>query len=262
MTLSTDNFETRRGPVLVTGAADRIGAAIASRLAFAGYEVVVHYNRSGEQAEALAQAIESDGGRAEIVQANLADRAQRATLIDRASKLLGPLTALVNNASIFVPDSVETLEEELWDTHFAVHTEAPVFLARDFVAQLPDAAQGNIINIIDSRLSRLSPSYTSYTLSKSALWTATQTMAQSLAPRVRVNAIGPGPTLPEVNQSELEFQQRVSDLPLRRGATPDDIAEAVLYLLGAKAITGQMFALDGGSHLEWPTRGNPTPRQK
>jgi len=251
-----------RGAALVTGAANRIGAAIAQELAFSGYPVIVHFRDSAAHADALIKSITKKGGKAAGIQANLADRGQRAGLINGASRHFGPLTTLVNNASIYEPDSIETLDEYLWDAHFAVHTEAPVFLGRDFAAQLPPTQEGNIVNIIDSRLNRLSPAYTSYTLSKAALWTATRTMAQSLAPQIRVNAISPGPSLPEHGQSDTEFEQRVADLPLGRGASPQEIAVAVRFLLNAPAVTGQMLALDGGSHLEWPARSNATPRRR
>jgi NAD(P)-dependent dehydrogenase (short-subunit alcohol dehydrogenase family) len=247
---------------LVTGAADRIGATIARRLAVEGYAVVIHYRSSADKAKAVAGEIRAARGQAATVMADLAKRAQRAALIGKAAAKFGPLSVLVNNASTFEPDSVFDLDESLWDAHFAVHVEAPVFLARDFAAQLPETIPGNIINIIDERVLHLTPNYFSYTLSKSALWTATQTLAQSLAPRIRVNAIGPGPTLPEAGQTEAQFQRTLAPLPLARGATPDEIADGVLYLLGAGALTGQMLALDGGRHLDFPQKRGPTPRKK
>lgn len=250
-----------KGVALVTGAADRIGAAIATRLAGEGYAVVIHYRSSGEKAEELAEAIAADGGQADIVRADLSHRADRMGLIAAAAAPFGPLTALVNNASAFEPDSVQTLHEDLWDLHMSLHAEAPVFLARDFAAQLPEDTKGNVINIIDERVLRLSPDFFSYTLSKSVLWAATRTLAQSLAPRIRVNAIGPGPTLPSIHQSEEEFRQSQQRLPLGDGATAEQIADGVMVLLGLEAMTGQMIALDGGEHLEWSPRNGPTPRR-
>lgn len=251
-----------KGVALVTGAADRIGAAIATRLAADGYGVVIHYRSSGEKAEDVAEAIASDGGRADIVKADLTRRADRMGLIAAAAKSFGPLTVLINNASAFEPDSVDTLHEDLWDLHMGVHAEAPVFLARDFAAQLPEDETGNIVNIIDERVLRLSPDYFSYTLSKSLLWTATRTLAQSLSPRIRVNAIGPGPTLANARQSEEEFRASQERLPLGGGATPEEIAEGVTTLLAFGSMTGQMLALDGGEHLEWDPRNGPTPRRQ
>jgi NAD(P)-dependent dehydrogenase (short-subunit alcohol dehydrogenase family) len=166
---------------------------------------------------------------------------------------------LVNSASLFERDSAFDVDETRWDAHFAIHAEAPVFLARDFAAQLPAAAEGNIINLIDERVLHLSPAYFSYTLSKATLWTATQTLAQAFAPRIRVNAIGNGPTLPERGRSEAAFAAAAEHAPLKRNTTPDQIADAILFLLDASAITGQMLALDGGRHIEWPARSGPTP---
>jgi NAD(P)-dependent dehydrogenase (short-subunit alcohol dehydrogenase family) len=246
---------------LVTGAANRLGAAMARTLAAAGYAVIVHHRGGTEDAKALVAEIKSAGGGAAAIRADLANRRQRESLIGKAASSFGPLTVLVNNASSFEPDSVADLDEALWNRHFAVHLEAPAFLARDFAAQLPDGIQGNIVNIIDERVLHLTPNYFSYTLSKASLWTMTQTMAQSLAPRIRVNAIGPGPTLKEKGQSEAAFQRSQAASPLGYGAGAADVAEALLYLLGAKAITGQMLALDGGKHLDFPASRGPTRRK-
>lgn len=250
-----------RPVALVTGAADRIGAALAQRLGTEGFAVIVHYNRSRQQAETVAAAICGAGGRAEPVQADLTDRAARAGLLAAAGRPFGPLCLLVNNASLFEPDSLADVEERLWDAHFAVHVEAPVFLARDFAAQLPDEATGNIVNIIDERVLHPTPAYLSYTLSKASLWTATRTLAQSLAPRIRVNAIGPGPTLPHAGQSEAQFAASTARTPLGRGTTPAEVGDALMFLLRAPAMTGQMLALDGGRHIGWPERSGPTPRR-
>lgn len=247
---------------LITGAADRIGAAIATRLAAEGFAVIIHYRSSGEKAEHLADAIGADGGRAAIVRADLAKREDRMGLIAAASEYFGPLSILINNASVFEPDSTETLHEDLWDLHMAVHAEAPIFLARDFSAQLPQGSTGNIVNIIDERVLSPSPDYFSYTLSKSLLWTATRTLAQSLAPRVRVNAIGPGPTLANSRQSEAEFEASRQRLPLQTGADPEELAEGVVAILNLPSMTGQMLALDGGEHLQWAERNGPTPRKQ
>jgi len=250
-----------RGTALITGAADRIGAAIAKGLSAAGWRVVVHYRSSAEKAEATRAEIAQAGGEVALVRADLADRSERGELIAAAALHFGPLTALINNASLFERDSIFDLDETLWDQHFAVHAEAPLFLARDFAAQLPGGAHGNIINIIDERVLDLSPAHLSYTLSKSVLWTATRTLAQSLAPRIRVNAVGPGPTAAPPGVSEENYRKRQAELPLGRGATPEEIAEGVLFLLSAGSMTGQMLALDGGEHLEYPERRKPTPRR-
>ncbi len=247
---------------LITGAADRIGATMAKRLAAEGCKVIIHYRASAAPAIALLAEITAAGGAAALVKADLAKRRDRAGLIAKAAIAFGPLTILVNNASSFAPDSVADLDEALWDAHFAIHAEAPVFLARDFASQLPAGARGNIVNIIDERILHLTPAYFSYTLSKAVLWTATQTLAQSLAPAIRVNAIAPGPTLPHQGQSRAGFENSVAALPLGLGATPETIADALLFILGAPALTGQMLALDGGRHIAWPERSGPTPRRK
>lgn len=245
---------------LVTGASDRIGATIARRLATAGHAVVIHYRSDEAGARAVRQDIVEAAGQAEIIGADLADRAQRRDLISRASGLFGPLTTLVNNASLFDPDSALDFDEALWDQHFAIHAEAPLFLARDFANQLPEGAKGNVINIVDERVLHLSPAYFTYSLSKAVLWNATRTLAQSLAPAVRVNAIGPGPVLPHSRQSDEEFAASVAALPLQRHAGPDAIADGVLFLLRTPSMTGQMLALDGGEHLEYLPKSKPTPR--
>ncbi len=246
---------------LVTGAADRIGAAIAERLSADGWKVVVHYRSSAEKATATVARIKTAGGAAALVKADLANRRQRAGVIAAAAKPFGPLTLLVNNASIFERDAATDIDEALWDAHFAVHAEAPAFLSRDFAAQLPEGSDGNIVNIVDERVLHLSPANFSYTLSKSVLWAMTVTMAQSFAPRIRVNAIGPGPTVAEKNQAAGAFEKSWARLPLNRGADAAQVAEGVLAILGMRSMTGQMLALDGGEHIEWPERRGPTPRK-
>lgn len=246
---------------LVTGAADRIGAAIATTLSAAGWQVVIHYRASADKARATAAAITKAGGSAALVQADLASRSDRASLIGKAAQPFGPLTLLVNNASSFERDSVADLDEQIWDAHFAVHAEAPAFLSRDFAAQLPDGVDGGIVNIIDGRVLDLSPAYFSYTLSKSVLWTMTRTLAQSLAPRIRVNAISPGLSVAPVSVDPVRFAHRQSELPLGRAGNADEIAQALLAILDMPTVTGQMLALDGGEHLEWPNRRGPTPRR-
>jgi NAD(P)-dependent dehydrogenase (short-subunit alcohol dehydrogenase family) len=240
--------------VLVTGGAQRIGRSIVERLAREGYGVAIHCRRSTDAADEIAGRIRSAGGIAAVVQGDLADASAVDRLVDDAVKALGsPLTLLVNNASEFEPDEVETLSQDRWDRHFAVNLRAPAFLARDFARQLPPDAQGSIVNIVDQRVWKLTPQFFSYTLTKVALFTATQTMAQALAPRIRVNAIGPGPTLANERQGDEDFAKQESAVLLGHGGTPEEIAEAVIYLAGARSVTGQMIAVDGGQHLAWET---------
>jgi NAD(P)-dependent dehydrogenase (short-subunit alcohol dehydrogenase family) len=246
---------------LITGAANRLGAAMARALANDGWAVVIHHRGGHEDAVALVAEITAAGGQAALVKADLAIRRQRSALMAKAAAAFGPLTLLINNASSFEPDSIADLDEELWDRHLAIHLEAPAFLARDFAAQLPADVQGNIVNIIDERVLDLSPAFFSYTLSKAALWTMTQTMAQSLAPRIRVNAIGPGPTLREKGQSQAAFDKSQANAPLGYAANAGDVCDALMYLLRARSVTGTMIPVDGGKHIDFPSTRGPSPRR-
>ncbi len=238
---------------LITGGSVRIGRAIALRLAKSGFSVAIQYNQSQAEAVDLVSVITELGGRAGCFRASLAEHAEVEALIPEITQTMGPITCLVNNASHFAGDHLPGLAAESWRRHMAVNLDAPVFLAQAFAAQLPDGESGNIVNIIDQRVLRPNPQFFSYTLSKSALWAATITMAQALAPKIRVNAIGPGPALKSIHQSEADFEQECRAMPLGHGTTPDEIAYAVLFILRARSMTGQMIALDGGQHLLWQT---------
>ncbi|QRM54905.1 SDR family oxidoreductase [Sinorhizobium sp. BG8] len=238
---------------LVTGAAKRIGKAIAEDLAAHGFAVAIHANDSVNVAEALAESLRAKGANAVAVACDLTDSASTATLIGDVTKRLGPLGVLVNNASIFKPDSVDAFHEEFWDRHFNIHVKAPSILARDFARQLPANGTGLIVNLIDQRVWNPTPRFYSYTLSKAALWMATRTMAQTLAPAIRVNAIGPGPTLPNERQDPRDFEMQTSGLLLRTGPGLEEFGRTVRFLFDTPSITGQMIALDGGQHLAWET---------
>ncbi|HVL73902.1 MAG TPA: SDR family oxidoreductase [Beijerinckiaceae bacterium] len=238
---------------LVTGGARRIGRAIVERLAAEGYAVAIHCERSVKEAEALAGTIAAAGGRAALVRGALEDVAAGSALVEAAESALGPVTLLVNNASEFVEDTVESLDEAIWDRQFAVNLRAPAFLVRDFARRLPPGAEGCVVNVLDQRVLRPTPRHFSYALTKAALWAATRTMAQALAPRIRVNAVGPGPTLKSAVQDDAAFAEVGRRLPLGRGPTPEEVAEAVAYLARARSVTGQMIAVDGGQHLAWRT---------
>jgi len=238
---------------LVTGGARRIGRAIVEDLAAHGFAVAIHANASGEEAQALAASIVAAGGRAAALAADLADSGAAGSLVAAAEAALGPVSLLVNNASVFEDDSVLDFDIAGWDRHFAIHVKAPAILARSFAGALPEGARGLIVNIIDQRVLRPTPRYFSYTLSKSALWTATQTMALALAPRIRVNAVGPGPTLRNARQSDADFRAQVDGLVLRRGPKLAEFGATIRYLWQADSVTGQMIALDGGQHLAWQT---------
>ncbi len=237
----------------MTGAAQRIGRAIAEDLAAHGFAVAIHANASIESARRIAAEITGKGGRAVALECDLADAAATEQLVGRAVEALGPLGVIVNNASLFKPDNLRRLDSALWDRHFDVHVRAPSILARDFDRQLPAGSGGLIVNIIDQRVWNPTPRYYSYTLSKSALWMATRTMAQALAPRIRVNAIGPGPTLPNERQSEEDFQAQTAALLLQSGPGLDEFGRTIRFLVDTPSITGQMIALDGGQHLAWET---------
>jgi NAD(P)-dependent dehydrogenase (short-subunit alcohol dehydrogenase family) len=238
---------------LITGGAVRIGRAIALRLSEEGHAIAIQYNRSKDEAADLAAEIASAGGTAACFGASLQNHHEVAALVPAVREAMGPVTCLVNNASHFADDRLPALPTESWREHMAVNLEAPIFLSQGFAAQLPESENGNILNIIDQRVLRPNPHFFSYTLSKSALWAATRTMAQALAPRIRVNAIGPGPALRSVYQSEAAFEKECRAMPLGHGTTPDEIADAVLFVLRAPSMTGQMIALDGGQHLLWQT---------
>ena len=238
---------------LVTGGARRIGAAIARDLAAGGFAVAIHYNGAREEAELLVADIEAGGGRAALVEADLTDMAATDGVIAAAQAALGPVQLLVNNASVFDDDAADDFEWEVWDRHFALHLKTPALLARRMAGALPRGQDGLVVNIIDQRVWRPTPKFFSYTLSKSALWAATRTMAQAYAPRIRVNAIGPGPTLANERQTEDDFARQVDGLILRRGPGLAEFGATIRYLWQARSVTGQMIALDGGQHLSWQT---------
>jgi NAD(P)-dependent dehydrogenase (short-subunit alcohol dehydrogenase family) len=238
---------------LVTGAGRRIGADIARQLAREGYGLALLARTSKEGARALAKEVVAGGGQAQVFATDLADPQTSAAKFAEIASLLGPIDLLVNNAAIFESDSIAALDLAMWRRQFAINLEAPVFLAGAFAAALPEKREGSIVNIIDQRVLRLTPQYLSYTLSKSALWAATQTLAQALAPRIRVNAIGPGPTYPSVRQGEAGIAREGGGTLLGRSIRGDEIGDAVVYLASARNVTGQIICVDAGQHLAWRT---------
>ncbi len=238
---------------LVTGGARRIGRAIVKDLAASGFAVAIHVNTSREEGEALARDIREGGGKAAVVQADLTRADAPARVAHDAAKALGPVRLLVNSASLFEPDEIGSLTLERYEAHQAIHTRTPVFLAQEMANALPAGLDGLIVNVIDQRVWKPTPQFFSYTLSKAALWSATQTMAQGLAPRIRVNAIGPGPTLANIRQQPEDFAKQVAAVPLRRGPGLDEFARTIRFLWETPSIMGQMIALDGGQHLAWET---------
>jgi NAD(P)-dependent dehydrogenase (short-subunit alcohol dehydrogenase family) len=239
--------------VLVTGAAKRLGRAIALDLAAHGWNVAIHYNGSGDDADSAAQAVRAFGGDAAILQCDLSKEAETVTLVDRAVKELGPLTALINSASLFENDDWQSATRKTWDEHIEINLRSPLVLSQAFAKQLPENAKGNIINIIDQRVLKPTPQFLSYSISKAGLHWLTTTLAQGMGPRIRVNAVGPGPTLKNPRQADSDFNRQRDATILKHGADPADICGAVRYLLEAEAVTGQMLAVDGGQHLIWQT---------
>ena len=249
--MATSNSQMPRA-ALITGAGRRIGRAISLALAQAGYAVVLHANHSRGEAEKLASEIVGAGGRASVVLADLAEPEAVRGLMPAAAAF-GPLTLLVNNASLFDEDEITTIERARFERTFAVNLTAPVLLAQAFAAQALGGADASIVNLVDQRVLKPTPRFFSYTLSKSALAGATVTLAQALAPKLRVNAVAPGPTLPSPRQTAEQFARQAAAVPLKRGPTPQDIAAAVLYLAQAKSVTGTVIAVDGGQHIAWRT---------
>jgi len=242
---------TSHGTALVTGAGDRLGRAIAIALAQCGWCIGVHYNASEVKALSVVQEIESFGGRAAALRADLSRQGDLEDLVAACARDLGPTTCLVNNAACFQWDSAETINDRTWQMHCDLNLRAPVFLTQAFAKALPEGETGNVVNLIDQKVWRLNPDYFSYTIAKSALWTATQTLAQALAPRIRVNAVAPGPVLPNRDQTEVEFARECQSTLLKCAVSIEDVTRSIRFLLETPSITGQMIALDAGQHLAW-----------
>jgi NAD(P)-dependent dehydrogenase (short-subunit alcohol dehydrogenase family) len=245
---------------LVTGAAKRLGRAIALALGEAGFDVGVHFAGSADDAAATADTLRRMGRKAMVLRADLAKEAETATLLPAATAALGPIGVLVNNASVFERDEWHDASRESWDAHIEPNLRAPFVLAQAFAHALPPGAEGVVINLLDQRVWSPTPHFVSYSLSKAGLWWLTQSLALALAPRIRVNAIGPGPALPSPRQSAESFAHQAASVPLGHGTSPDEIGRAVRAILELPAMTGQMIALDGGQHLQWSAVGrHPAP---
>jgi NAD(P)-dependent dehydrogenase (short-subunit alcohol dehydrogenase family) len=236
---------------LVTGGARRLGRAIALGLAREGFDVAVHCGSSVEEAGDVQAEILALGQRAVVLPADLGDEAQVERLIPAATEALGPIGVLINNASRFDRDEWHDATRQSWDAHIEPNLRAPFVLTQALALALPAGAEGVVINMIDQRVWSLTPHFVSYTVSKAGLWALTQTMALALAPRIRVNAIGPGPAMPSPRQTEAQFARQSASVPLGHGTDPDEVARAVVGILSLPAMTGQMIALDGGQHLQW-----------
>jgi NAD(P)-dependent dehydrogenase (short-subunit alcohol dehydrogenase family) len=240
---------TTRGAALVTGGSRRIGRALTLAAAEAGYDVAIHVRHVDDDAQAAAADVRARGRKASLHACDLRDEGATAPLIGDAESELGPITLLVNSASVFEDDSFASMNRASWDAHLETNLRAPLVLAQAFARRLPADRMGLIVNILDQRVFAPAPDFFSYSLSKSALWTATQMLAQDLAPRIRVNGIGPGPTLPSIHQDGGDFDDEVSTTLLKRAVDPAEIGHALRYLIDARSVTGQMIAVDAGQHL-------------
>lgn len=249
--------ETIPRSALVTGGARRLGRAMAMALADSGFDVALHYAGSAPEAAETAAAIRALGRRAVTLRADLAREEEVVRLVPEAAAALGPVGVLVNNASTFERDEWEDATRESWDRHLEPNLRAPFVLTQAMAKALPRGREGVVVNLLDQRVWSLTPHFVSYTVSKAALWTLTQTLALALAPRIRVNGIGPGPALPSPRQTAEQFERQCGSVPLKRGTSPEEVAEALLAILSLPSMTGQMIALDGGQHLQWAPVRDP-----
>ena len=240
---------TTRGAALVTGGSRRIGRVLTLAAAEAGYDVAIHVRQVDDDAQAAAADIRARGRKASIHACDLRDEGATAPLIGDVESELGPVTLLVNCASVFEDDSFGSMNRASWDAHLETNLRAPLILAQAFARRLPADRMGLIVNILDQRVFAPTPHFFSYSLSKSALWAATRMLAQDLAPRIRVNGVGPGPTLPSIHQQGDDFDHEVSTTLLKQAVDPAEIGHALRYLIDARSVTGQMIAVDAGQHL-------------
>jgi len=245
-------FSSPQKTALVTGASRRVGAMIAKTLATAGYHVICHVRHRSAEADQLVDELTKAGYRASLSEADLGDASSRSMMMAQIGERHGALDLLVNNAGAFSSDRFDDYSEATLDLHFAINLKAPIDLARHF-ARIASSHDPSIVNIVDHRVIKLTPQHFTYTLSKAALHAATQTMAQALAPKIRVNALGPGPTLPNPHDGETGFRHEAAGVPLKHGVDAKDLAEAVLYLASARSVTGILLPVDSGQSIGWKT---------
>jgi NAD(P)-dependent dehydrogenase (short-subunit alcohol dehydrogenase family) len=245
------------GAALITGAAKRLGADMVRALARDGFDIALHCYRSRAEAEELAAEVAGLGRRAAVIRADLAREEEVTGIVAAAVERVGPLAILVNNASVFELDRLATADRRSWDLHLETNLRAPIVLAQDFVAQLPQGCRGLIVNMLDQRVLNLTPNFLTYSISRMGLWGATQVLARELAPRVRVNAIGPGPVLPAPGTDRARFDELVRATPLQRATSPLEIANALRFIVASPSMTGQLVTLDSGQAMGWLTPGAP-----
>lgn len=241
--------EPERGAALVTGASRRIGRVLALTCADAGYDVAIHCRTIDDDAESAAAEIRARGRKAALFTADLRKEAETAPLVGSVEGELGPVSLLVNSASVFEEDAFASMNRHSWDLHMETNLRGPLVLAQAFARRVTAERRGLIVNILDQRVWRTRPDFFSYSLSKAALWEATKMMAQALAPRIRVNGIGPGPVLPSIHQDGNDFEDEAASTLLRQAVDPAEIGQALRYLIDAPSVTGQMIAVDSGQHL-------------
>jgi len=241
---------------LVTGGSERIGKAICECIAKGGWNVIIHYNKSKINALNLNKKLISYNVKSCCIKADLSKDLELKNLFINAKKEMGNINCLINNASTFELDSIHNIEKKKWDYHLNTNIWAPIFLIKQFVKNIPNKISGNIINIVDQRVVNLTPFFTTYTITKSMLWTLTQTLALALAPKIKVNAIGPGPTFPSKRQTNKEFINQYKKTPLKKAIDPKEIARAVLFILNSGSLTGQLINIDSGQHLGWAQADN------
>ena len=245
-----------KNTVLITGGSQRIGAVISERIAQEGCNVIIHYNKSKKKAFDLKKKISSYKINSHCVKADLSNELELKKLFINVKREMGYINCLINNASTFELDNIENIKKKDWDYHLNTNVWAPIFLIQQFIKNLPKKKDGKIINIIDQRVINLTHFFTTYTLTKSMLWTLTQTLAMSLAPQIRVNAIGPGPTIKSKRQTNIQFKRQYKSVPLKKSVNPSEIANTVLYILKSKSLTGQLINIDSGQHLGWAQSDN------
>ena len=245
-----------KNTALITGGSQRIGKTICEKLAKNNWNVVIHYNKSEAQAKSLKKKLENYNIKLHCVKADLSKDLELKKLFIKSKKKIGNINCLINNASTFELDNINNIDKKKWDYHLNTNLWAPIFLIKEFVKNLPNKTTGNIINIVDQRVVNLTPFFTTYTITKSALWTLTQNLALALAPNIKVNAIGPGPTFRSKRQTNKQFINQFKKTPLKICVDANEIAEAVLFILNSNSITGQLINVDEGQHLGWAQANN------
>lgn len=244
-------MKLKKRNIFITGGAKRIGACISEVLSSLGCNVVIHYNNSFSAADKLSKKINKVKEKSITVKANLKNEEEIEKAFKKAIKRFGYIDCLINNASLFEYDNLKTVNSKSWNNHISANLSGPLILSKLFYKHLPNKLKGDIINILDQRVLNLTPHFLSYTISKSALWTMTNTLALELAPKIKVNAIGPGPVIKSQFQNEKEFLKQCKNMPLKIGSNPNEIADTIIFLLSIPSITGQIITLDGGQHLGW-----------